>query len=688
MKKSKRIISLLLSVLMIVTTIPLMTVNSVAVGIDRISDHLQSLFIGSNASQFASRVLTEGNFTIDIKWNGTAELIEYNGTETDVVIPSTIGGYTVTWIDSDAFSEGNKIETISFPDTVSSGLSATTFENCLSLKSIIVDENNETYETLDGVLFCKGLTGLINYPAAKQDEKYDFSLEEYKNLESIDQKAFYGNTYLKEIVIAPTVAEIGMSAFGKCTALQSVVIPKKTGFIDSLTFVDCSSLEYAKIEGRINWIPDYIFGNCTSLKTVEIDSDIVDRIESCAFYNCTSLENIKIPDTVEVIGDYAFNNCSSLKEVIIPDSVRIIGENVFKNCLSLKKAVLSNSLTEIPCATFYKCSTLENIVIPDSVTTVKASSFHGCTSLESVLIGNNVEEICSNAFMDCSSLKNITIGNSVRKIGGYAFYGCSSLGNIVIPDSVTTINSEAFKNCTLLKSVAIPETVINIEDEAFGYYDKTKNPDFVICGQKETTAEEYAKDNGFVFRFMIDVPFEEWYYNAIAFNVNKGYLKGYENGYFGPADNIQRQDFVVLLSRIAGADLSAYEGQNGGFADVPMNDYYSAAVAWAKDNNILSGYENGLFGVGDPITREQACKIFYNYYTKYCDKGVGSSNSPETVCGWYPDGDKVSDWAKTAVAWAAESHIVGGNGTLNPAGNANRAETAQIIMNMSNNGIL
>ena len=179
-----------------------------------------------------------------------------------------------------------------------------------------------------------------------------------------------------------------------------------------------------------------------------------------------------------------------------------------------------------------------------------------------------------------------------------------------------------------------------------------------------------------------DVRASDWYFNAVKFNVDKGYLKGYGNGYFGPADNIQRQDFVVILSRIAGADLSTYEGQNGGFADVPTNDYYSAAVAWAKDNNILSGYANGKFGVGDPITREQACKIFYNY----CNGSVEGNTS--AILANYPDGAAVSDWAKDYVAWAAENHVVGGNGTLNPAGNANRAEMAQIIMNMSNNNIL
>jgi hypothetical protein len=180
-----------------------------------------------------------------------------------------------------------------------------------------------------------------------------------------------------------------------------------------------------------------------------------------------------------------------------------------------------------------------------------------------------------------------------------------------------------------------------------------------------------------------DVRASDWYFNAVKFNVDKGYLKGYGNGYFGPADNIQRQDFVVILSRIAGANLSSYSGRNGGFADVPTNDYYSAAIAWAKDNKILSGYADGRFGVGDPITREQACLIFYNY----CNGYINSSSVSSTLSK-YPDGGNVSDWARTAVAWAAQNSVVGGNGTLNPAGNANRAEMAQIIMNMSNNGIL
>ena len=209
-----------------------------------------------------------------------------------------------------------------------------------------------------------------------------------------------------------------------------------------------------------------------------------------------------------------------------------------------------------------------------------------------------------------------------------------------------------------------------------------KNMPILACKLPASSdSPNMAKDTD-VADIFPDVASGEWYYNAVKFNVEKGYFKGYANGYFGPANNIQRQDFVVLLSRIAGADLSVYEGQNGGFADVPKNDYYSAAVAWAKDKGILSGYADGRFGVGDPITREQACKIFYNY----CNGSV--SGDVNAVLVGYPDGGNVSDWARTAVAWAAENHVVGGNGTLNPAGNANRAEMAQILLNMMNSGIL
>ena len=339
-----------------------------------------------------------------------------------------------------------------------------------------------------------------------------------------------------------------------------------------------------------------------------------------------------------------------------------------------------------------------NIEIPDTiagkaVTAIGDEAFAENENLLSVTIPASVKSIGDYAFDVCCNLASIKFNEGLETIGGGAFELCVSITSIKFPNSLKTIYDGAFFACDGLDFVNIPASVTYVGNMAFGYsiieddtsdegYSAVRWTDFVVCGRPGTTAQTYANSNSFEYRLFPDVVYGVWYTNAVLFNVEHNYFSGYGNGYFGPADNIQRQDFVVVLAKIANADLSAYAGQNGGFADVPTNDYYSAAIAWAKNNKILSGYADGRFGVGDPITREQACVIFYNY----CHGSV--SGDVNTVLAGYPDGGNVSDWARTAVAWAAQNGVVGGNGTLNPVGNANRAEMAQIIMNMSNNDIL
>ena len=179
-----------------------------------------------------------------------------------------------------------------------------------------------------------------------------------------------------------------------------------------------------------------------------------------------------------------------------------------------------------------------------------------------------------------------------------------------------------------------------------------------------------------------DVRSGDWYFNAVKFNAEKGYVTGYSNGTFGPSNNIQRQDFVLILARIAGANLSAYEGKNGGFSDVQTGSYYASAVAWAKDKGIVTGYSVDNFGVGTYITREQISLILCRYLNG------SASGDVDTILNAYSDGGNTSPWAKAGVAWAVENGIIGNSDYLNPNGNAGRAEVAQIIYNMSNKGML
>lgn len=332
-----------------------------------------------------------------------------------------------------------------------------------------------------------------------------------------------------------------------------------------------------------------------------------------------------------------------------------------------------------------------------SVTEIGEKSFYNCNTVKTVVIPQSVKQIDAYAFADCAALSSVSIGEGLETIGDSAFAYLPRLSGIALPDTLYSIGAAAFFGCPSLTSVEIPAETEEIGDLAFGYgYDGnsgqvTEYSSLEIASANGTAAQRYAAENGFAFRcnWFPDVPYGEWYFAAIKYNVKKGYFHGYGTGYFGIADNIQRQDLVVVISKIATADLTPYAGQNGGMSDVPVGEYYSSAVAWAVDKGIISGYQYGGFGVGNPVTREQVCVILYKYIRNYIGADVSVSKSTDELLAPYTDRASVSEWATDAVAWAVDKGIVGNNSaTLNPAGNVNRATMAQIIYNMSTGGLI
>ena len=189
------------------------------------------------------------------------------------------------------------------------------------------------------------------------------------------------------------------------------------------------------------------------------------------------------------------------------------------------------------------------------------------------------------------------------------------------------------------------------------------------------------------FRFP-DVPHSLWSYNAIEFAVSKGYFTGYASGKFGPTDNITRQDFVVVLARIAKVDLSQYTGRTG-FPDVKAGDYYEKAVKWASSNGIVNGYNNGNFGVGDKITREQMVTILYNY-AKKMGYDVSVPADAAAKLNAYADAHKITGYARPAVIWALYKGVISGMNatTIGPQEYASRGQTATILMNISKKNIM
>jgi len=183
----------------------------------------------------------------------------------------------------------------------------------------------------------------------------------------------------------------------------------------------------------------------------------VTRIGEGAFSECSNVISVTIPNTVKSIGDYAFNNCSSLTSIDIPDGVTSIGEWAFYGCSSLTSIDIPDGVTSIGGYAFYDCNSLTSINIPDSVTSIGRSTFYNCSSLTSIDIPDGVTSIGEWAFYDCSSLTIIDIPDSVTSIGGYAFSDCSSLTSINIPDGVTSIGYSAFGGCYYLENVYITD---------------------------------------------------------------------------------------------------------------------------------------------------------------------------------------------------------------------------------------
>lgn len=158
-----------------------------------------------------------------------------------------------------------------------------------------------------------------------------------------------------------------------------------------------------------------------------------------------------------------------------------------------------------------------------------------------------------------------------------------------------------------------------------------------------------------------------WAAEAISFVTGRSLFSGTSADKFSPNAPMTRGMLVTVLHRYAGTPQGAAQS----FEDVAADKYYTAAVAWAAENNIVAG-ANNKFQPESNISREQMAAILYRY------AAPGQVNGSLDA---YPDGSAVSSWASDAMIWAVSSGLISGddNGNLNPGGNATRAQVATIL---------
>ena len=232
-------------------------------------------------------------------------------------------------IDKYAFYGCSSLTNIAIPNSVEE-IGASVFYNCSSLTNITVDKDNPNYSGLNGVLFNKNQTELIQYPTGASGE----------------------------YVVPSSVICIGDSAFYGCGNLTGIVIPKS-----------------------VEKIGDYAFCECLALKSVTVQGSELRSIGAGSFCFCRNLTDIKLSDGVTVIGDSAFSHCNSLKEIQIPDSVTQIGKGAFYSCTNLVNVAMSKNIQSISEGMFCECSKLKSITISEKVTSIENYAFDGCDSL-------------------------------------------------------------------------------------------------------------------------------------------------------------------------------------------------------------------------------------------------------------------------------------------------------------------
>ncbi len=125
------------------------------------------------------------------------------------------------------------------------------------------------------------------------------------------------------------------------------------------------------------------------------------------------------------------------------------------------------------------------------------------------------------------------------------------------------------------------------------------------------TGTENQKPDNTPPRIFPDVNSGDWYQESAGFVSSRGIMTGMSDGRFGPSEKLSRAQFATILHRMAGTPEPAYNLEP--FPDVPEGQFYTVASVWAKETGVISGYNDGRFGPSDNITREQMAVMMYRY---------------------------------------------------------------------------
>ena len=431
---ARKILSVLLSVNMLLFSVPVITVNAA-----------QEMWLDGEADGFQYSIQLNYGYTViksvDQDKTGVVEIPAiiaddpitiargaFRGCKmTELILPDT-----VTTINSEAFEDCKNLTTIHFPASFTDfhGKSENSGDNggldswikgCDSLKAFTVSENNPHYKSMNGILYSKDGKTVGPVPPA-----ISFDSINWNGIFAIGDFAFCGReTQRADIEIPSQITSIGDYAF--------------CGYGGS--WYDSS------YDGTVN---------------IKLNEGLA-SIGEYAFSSIYYLEEIDLPDSLTTLGKGAFASDNQLKSMTIPPKVTVIPDSLFEECLNLESVTLPNGITEIGQLAFYS-NKFTSVQLPTSLKKIDDKAFLS-SKLSSIVIPDSVEYIGESAFQYSDSLKRVKLSKKLKKIEPYSFESCG-LGFLEIPAGVTEIGDYAFSS-NALTSVALPDTLLKIGNCAF-----------------------------------------------------------------------------------------------------------------------------------------------------------------------------------------------------------------------------
>ena len=559
---------------------------------------------------------------------------------------------------------------------------------------------------------------------------------------AVPGKCFANCTKLLNVKYAGTVTAIGDLAFESCRALTAAPIPETVAEIGASAFTGCTALTDVTLPAGVTAIPEDCFRGCIALKDMKLPGTVT-SVGLNAFTGCTALGDVRCygaPPTVEpgnseahsfepaivtihynpamnwtleADGTWQGYKVSSkgaclhtgygTKENTVPATCGEAGrvDTICDNCGDVV------STKEIPATGAHTWGN-------GTVTTEPTETTPGVRTFTCPVCGaTRTETIPATGAHNYQFTRNVA---PTCTADGYDLYTCSgcgatekrnskpALGHKWDSGTVTTEPTETTPGvrtytctvCGQTKNETIPATGAHthVWDNGTVTIAPTETTPGVrtytctICGQTKSEIIPATGGSGVCpggpscpsYGFSDVAGPSDWSHEGIDYCVRRSLMVGTGVGTFSPGMNCSRAQIVQILYNLSG-DKTDYGNYYLPFTDVAPGAWYYDAVAWAYDNDVVSGTSATTFAPNDVITREQMAVILYGYTAEFAPEFTGNAASLNT----FPDAGSVANWAYAAMSWAVGNGLISGMGSggvsyLAPQGSATRAQASAIIM--------